>query len=62
MKKTITMTKEQARRMGRPDLAGKKVQCIMPTDEQVKQGRHANVARDVFHNGVKVGGGMDVDK
>ena len=59
--KTIRMSKAQSQRMGTPQLEGEVLEVEMPTAEEIKSGRSANVAKDVYHDGKRIGGGMDIN-
>ena len=59
---THVMTKEQARRMGTPELAGKTVSVVLyKTTEKPADLANRRMAKDVYFNGERIGGLLDLE-
>ena len=59
---THVMTKEQARRMNTPELAGKIVEVVLyETNEKPADLANRRMAKDVFFNGERIGGLLDLE-
>ncbi len=63
MMKTIKLSKEQAWRLGVPELAGKEVSVTFHQPGEKGYAPHlTHVAKDVYYKGNRIGGTLDTKK